>query len=37
LHAYHLGFKHPKSNKYIEFDSNLPNDMEKLLELVVKY
>ncbi len=37
LHAYHLGFKHPKSNKYIEFDSNLPNDMKKLLELVVKY
>ena len=37
LHAYHLGFKHPKSNKYIEFDSNLPNDMKKLLELIVKY
>lgn len=37
LHAYHLGFKHPKTNKYIEFNSNLPMDMQNLLNLIVKY
>ena len=28
LHAKVLGFNHPKSNKWIEFDSELPDDME---------
>ena len=37
LHAFHLGFIHPKSNKYIEFNSNLPQDMQNLLNFVVKY
>jgi len=37
LHAFHLGFKHPKSNKYIEFNSDLPEDMQDLLDFVVKY
>jgi 23S rRNA pseudouridine1911/1915/1917 synthase len=37
LHAFHLGLIHPKSNKYIEFNSNLPQDMQDLLNFVVKY
>ena len=37
LHAFHLGFKHPKTNLYIEFNSDLPKDMENLLDLIVKY
>ena len=37
LHAYHLGFKHPKTKKYIEFNKELPLDMEDLLKLIVKY
>ena len=28
LHAKVLGFNHPKSNKWIEFDSELPDDMK---------
>ena len=37
LHAYNLGFNHPKLNKYIEFNSELPSDMEKMIDLLVKY
>lgn len=37
LHAYHLGFKHPKTNKYIEFNSSMPNDMQNLLDLIVRH
>lgn len=37
LHAYHLGFKHPKSGIYIEFNNDLPKDMTDLLNLIVKY
>jgi len=37
LHAFHLGFKHPKTNIYIEFNSDLPQDMKYLLDLIVKY
>ena len=37
LHAYHLGFHHPISNKYIEFNTELPTDMKNLLDLLVKY
>ncbi len=37
LHAYHLGFFHPSSNNYIEFESDLPEDMKNLLDLLVKY
>jgi 23S rRNA pseudouridine1911/1915/1917 synthase len=37
LHAYFLGFVHPTTNKYVEFKSELPKDMLKLLEFLVKY
>ena len=37
LHAYHLGFLHPSSNKYIEFECDFPEDMKNLLDLLVKY
>ena len=37
LHAYHLGFNHPKTNKYIEFNRDIPQDMQDLLDLIVKY
>ena len=37
LHAYHLGFKHPKSDIYLEFNNDLPKDMTDLLNLIVKY
>ena len=32
LHAKILGFKHPKSGKYIEFSSNLPDDLNLILK-----
>ena len=32
LHAKVLGFNHPKSNKWIEFDSELPDDMKGAIE-----
>jgi len=31
LHAKTLGFTHPKSKKWLEFDSDLPNDFVKLI------
>jgi len=31
LHAARLGFNHPRTRKYIEFSSSLPDDMERLL------
>jgi len=31
LHAARLGFNHPRTQKYIEFSSSLPRDMERLL------
>ena len=31
LHAKSLGFIHPKSKKFMQFDSELPDDMEELL------
>ncbi len=37
LHATHLGFFHPKIKKYIEFNANLPSDMENLIDLLLKY
>ncbi len=37
LHAYHLGFIHPISNKKMDFDINLPADFKNLLKLLVKY
>lgn len=32
LHAKTLGFKHPRTGEYLEFDSELPEDMVKLIE-----
>ncbi len=37
LHAVHLGFFHPKLKKQMEFNSNLPEDMKNLLDLLLKY
>ena len=37
LHAVHLGFFHPKLNKNMQFNSNLPEDMENLLDFLIKY
>ncbi len=34
LHATHLGFTHPKSGKTMQFDSPLPEDMQKLLAIL---
>ncbi len=32
LHAKTLGFTHPKTGKWLQFDSPLPNDMQQVLE-----
>lgn len=32
LHAKELGFVHPRTNEYLQFDSELPDDMVKLIE-----
>ena len=37
LHAYHLGFNHPRTKNYIEFNNDLPKDMKNLLDLIVNY
>ena len=37
LHAFTIGFTHPSTNKYLEFQSELPKDMLNLLEFVIKY
>ena len=37
LHAYHLGFRHPKTKKYIEFNSELPKDIKEMLNFIAKY
>ena len=37
LHATHLGFYHPTYKKNVEFNSNLPNDMQNLIDLLLKY
>ncbi|MCD6571046.1 MAG: RluA family pseudouridine synthase [Deltaproteobacteria bacterium] len=34
LHAYKLGIKHPISGERMEFVSNLPDDMERLVDLL---
>ena len=36
LHANKLGFIHPKSQKYIEFKSNLPRELENILKKLRK-
>jgi len=37
LHAYFIGFKHPKTEKYMEFKSDLPSDFFNLLNYLAKY
>ena len=37
LHAYHLGFSHPSSKKWMDFNVDLPEDFKNLIELLVKY
>ena len=37
LHAKSLGFIHPSTNKYIFFDSELPDDMQNVIEKWRKY
>jgi 23S rRNA pseudouridine1911/1915/1917 synthase len=34
LHAHHLEFDHPITGERLSFDSPLPTDLEKLLEIV---
>ena len=34
LHAKSLGFVHPSKNKWVKFESELPNDFKKLLDLL---
>ena len=36
LHAYLLGFVHPVTGKYLEFESPLPDEFEKILEKLRK-
>ena len=36
LHAKSLGFIHPYSNKWINFESKLPDDFQKILNLLTK-
>ncbi len=37
LHASHLGFFHPTLKKNVEFNSNFPEDISNLLDLLLKY
>ncbi len=37
LHASYLSFNHPKNNKLMRFNSDLPKDMNDLLNLLLKY
>ena len=37
LHAYHLGFLHPTTNKRMVFNVDLPTDFNDLIDLLLKY
>ena len=37
LHAYILGFLHPRTKKYVEYKTELPEDMSQLLQFLLKY
>jgi len=37
LHASHLGFFHPSLNKNLKFNSNIPEDISNLMNMLVKY
>ena len=34
LHAKILGFKHPRTGKYLKFSSNLPEDLGEILKML---
>ena len=36
LHAKVLGFNHPRSEKRLFFESNLPEDLEKIINVLEK-
>ena len=36
LHAKVIGFKHPRTNEYLEFDSDLPDNFKEILEKLRK-
>ena len=36
LHAQTLGFNHPTKNKWMNFQSDLPSDFKKMLNLLKK-
>ena len=36
LHAYHLEFNHPRSNKKMEFNSKLPKEFDKMIKFLEK-
>ena len=37
LHAKSLGFHHPKSNEWIQFDSDLPKDLSSVIDRWRRY
>lgn len=37
LHAAHLGFTHPKTKKWVEFSTGLPEDLKEVLEILRKH
>jgi len=37
LHACYLGFNHPRSGKFIEFESEIPGEFKKLLNYLDKF
>lgn len=37
LHAHTLEFKHPTTKKHVEFEAPLPEDMQRLLDMLRKY
>lgn len=34
LHAVHLGFTHPRSGEYVEFESSYPDDLRSALDII---
>jgi 23S rRNA pseudouridine1911/1915/1917 synthase len=37
LHAYILGFNHPRSGEYLEFSANIPDDFKSFLDAIEDY
>ena len=37
LHSHILGFKHPTTGKYMEFEAPLPDYFNKVLETLTKF